>query len=92
MTTKNSPLRVLKAQAREMAITLKAAERSDPVDTRLAEKIAASRESGVFKVGIVMDDKVITISIPWAVVSRCTTNALAEYILDLMRETRQVVN
>lgn len=92
MTTKNSPLRLLKAQADKIAATLKAAERGDKIDARFAEKIVSARANGSFKVGIVMDDKVITIDMPWSTISGTTEVGLAEYILGQMREARDVLN
>lgn len=88
MTTAHSPLRVLKAQADKIAATLKAAERGETIDARFAEKIAAARGKDIFKVGIVMDDKVITIEMPWATISATSEVGLAEYILNQMREAR----
>ena len=86
MTTKNSPVSALKAQAGAIAAMLKAAERGDKIDARYAEKIAAARAKGAFKVGIAMDDKIITVEIPWATIRETSEPALVEYILNLMRE------
>lgn len=68
MTTKHSPLSALKAQADKIAATLKAAERGEKIDVQFAEKINAAREKESFKVGIIMDDKIISIEMPWATV------------------------
>ena len=92
MTTKNSPLRALKAQADKIAAMICAAERGEAIDARFAEKLAAARDKEAFRVGIVMDDKVITIDLPWSVIRSSGRVGLAEYILGLMRETRRVVN
>ncbi len=92
MTTKHSPLRVLKAQADQIAAALKAAERGEKIDVRLAEKIAAARANESFKVGIVMDDKIITIEMPWATIRSTSEVGIAEYILKQMREERDAVN
>ena len=81
MTTKHSPLGVLKAQADHIAATLKAAERGDKIDARFAEKITAARANESFKVGIVMDDKIITIDMPWATIRGADEAGLSEYIL-----------
>lgn len=88
MTTKDSPPFILKAQADRIAATLKAAERGETVDFRFADKIAASRGKERFKIGIVMDDKVITIEIPWATIRETSEAGIAEYILKQMREAR----
>ncbi len=92
MTTKHSPMSALKAQAAKIAATLKGAERGDKIDARFATKIAEARVRGVFKVGIVMDDKVITIDMPWATIRDSDEAGLSEYILGLMRETRDAIN
>lgn len=92
MTTKHSPLRALKAQADKIAATLKAAERGEKIDLRFAEKIDAARAKESFKVGIVMDDKIITIDMPWATIRSTSEVGLAEYILNQMREARDAVH
>ena len=91
MTTSHSPLSQLKAQADKIAATLKAAERGEQIDVRFAEKIEAARSKDSFKVGIVMDDKVITIEMPWATIRGTNEVGLAEYILNQMREARDTV-
>lgn len=92
MTTKHSPLSALKAQADKIAKTLKAAERGEKIDVRFARKLDEARSKESFKVGIVMDDKVITVEMPWATIRTTSEVGLAEYILNQMRETRNVVN
>lgn len=91
MTSKNSPLSELKRQANEMARIISAAERGEVVDAKFAEKIKEARDKPSFKVGIFMDDKVITIEILWSVVKSSGEVGLAEYILNLMRETRNTI-
>ncbi len=91
MTTKHSPLSQLKAQADKIAAMLKAAERGEPIDVRFAGKIEAARGKSSFKVGIVMDDKIITIEMPWATIRGTNETGLAEYILNQMREARDTV-
>ena len=86
MTTKNSPVSALKAQASAIAAMLKAAERGEKLPVRYAESIAAARARGSFKVAIAMDDKIVTVEIPWATIRETEELALAEYILNLMRE------
>lgn len=86
MTTAHSPLSRLKAQADKIAATIKEAERGEKIDVRFAEKIDAAHAKESFKVGIVMDDKVITIEMPWATIRESSEAGLAEYILDQMRE------
>lgn len=91
MTTSHSPLRVLKAQSDMIAKTIKAVERGEnPVEDR-GGKIAAARNKDTFKVGVVMDDKIIAIDMAWATIRAHSEVGLAEYILKLMRGSRETV-
>lgn len=81
MTTKSSPIRVLKTQAERIAKALK-----NPATPQMT----AARLKPIFKTGIVMDDKVITVEMSWDLVDSTTEPALAEYILKLMREATDV--
>lgn len=92
MTTKHSPRSALQAQANQIAATLKAAERGDKIDVRFAEKIKEARITESFKVGIVMDDKIIKIEMPWTRIAESDEAGLAEYILGLMLETRDAAH
>lgn len=92
MTTKHSPLRLLRLQADKIAAMLKAAERGDKINARFAEKIAEARTRDSFKCGIVMDDKVLTLELPWATVRNTSEAGLSEYIVRQMRELRDDVN
>lgn len=92
MTTKHSPRAQLKAQADKVAGTLKAAERGDKIEGPFAEKVAAARAKGTLKFAVVMDDKVITVEMPWSIIQTTTEAGLADYIFDQMREARHVVN
>ena len=83
MTTAQSPLRALKAQADKIAMTIKAAERG--------EKIEAARKTDSFTVGVMMDDKLIKIEMPWTLIKATSEVALAEYILNQMRESRDTI-
>lgn len=89
MTTKHSPLRILKMQADQIAAMLKAAERGEKIDIRFAERITAARRSPSLKVGIAMDDRFISIEMPWATISGSTETSLAEFILKHMQEARE---
>jgi len=86
VTTKHSPLSALKAQADKIAATLKAAERGEKIDVRFAEKLEAARAGKSFKVGIVMDDKVVIIEMPWETIRTTGETELSEYIIRQMRE------
>lgn len=92
MTTKHSPLSQLTAQAKRIAASLKAAERGDKIDVRFAEKIAEARTKPALKVGVVMDDKIITIDMPWETLRSTTEAGLCSWIVDQMRERRDVAN
>lgn len=92
MTTSHSPLTRIKAQADKIAAMLKAAERGERIDVRFAAKIAEARTKDSFKVGIVMDDKIVTITMPWVTIHGTSEAGLSEYIINQMRETRHAVN
>ncbi len=77
MTTRNSPVRVLKAQADKIAKALK-----DPN----TPQVKAARLKPTFKTGIVMDDKTITLEMPWTLVDATSEEALAAMILREMQE------
>lgn len=89
MTTAQSPLRVLKAQADKIAKTVKAVERGEsPIEDR-GGKIAAARDfRDSVKFGVVMDDKIIMIDMPWATIRGFSEVAMSEYILKQMRGSR----
>lgn len=80
MTTKDSPPAKLKAQAYQMARTLKARERGD-------QDIAA-RMSPSIKFAVAMDDKIIKIEMAWTQIAETSEAAIAEYILRYMREEK----
>lgn len=89
MTTKHSPLSQLRTQAERIAMMLKRAERGELIPAQYgALRIEAARQLPTFKTGLVMDDKVVTIELTWTRIAETTEPALAEYILDLMRESR----
>jgi hypothetical protein len=88
MTTSQSPRRVLKAQADSIAKMLKAVERGEKVPNDPAGKIAASLALGVVKVGIVQDDKVIMIEMPWSTVRERSEVSLSEWIVTYMSGER----
>ena len=88
MTTKHSPLSALKAQADKIASMIKAAEQGKPVDARFDAKIGAARDKPSFKVGVVMDDQIITLEMPWTVIRASSEASLSEYLLKQMREVR----
>jgi hypothetical protein len=92
MTTAHSPLRVLKAQADNIARIVKAVERGEnPIEDR-GGKIAAARDRDGVKFGIVMDGKVLTIDMSWALIRETSEVGIAEYVLKQMREARDAVH
>lgn len=91
MTTAHSPLRVLKQQSDRMAMMLKAAERGEPIPGDNG-KLAAARSKDSIKFVVAMDDKFISIDMPWATIRETSECGLSEYILNQMREARNTVN
>jgi hypothetical protein len=89
MTTKNSPLSALKTQADLIARTIKAAERGEKIDVKFAEKIIAARNRPSIKFAIAMDDKIITIDMPWSAINGTSEVELAFCILERMQEKRR---
>lgn len=92
MTTKKSPLRVLKHQADKIASIICAAERGDPIDAQFAKKLQEARASESVSVGIVMDDKIVKLDLPWSVIRHSGQDGLSEYILAQMCEARQALH
>ena len=92
MSTAKSPKWILKAQARRIAATIKSAERGENIDTAFVQKIEEARHREVFKVGIVMDDKIVTIELPWTVIKTTKEAGLAEFIYNQMREKRNAIH
>lgn len=88
MTTSQSPLRVLKAQADYIAKSIKMAERGESVSADIAARIAEARSRQVLVVGVAMDDKIIKLTLPWAELCAASEVALAALILKRMREER----
>lgn len=82
MTTSQSPLSLLKSQAEKIAASLKALSRN--------QSNAVDRKS--IKFAVVMDDKIVTIDMPWIVVRETSEAALAEYILRQMQGARDPAN
>ena len=92
MTTSHSPLRVLKAQADNIARIVKAVERGEnPVEDR-GGTISAARHRDSVKFAIVMDDKVLTIDMTWVTIRETSEVGIAEYILKHMREARDATH
>lgn len=92
MTTKNSPLHVLEAQAKHIARTIKEWEKGNPVDPRFKASIEAAKGRDFLSVGVVMDDKTLKLDMPWAVIREHTRDELAAWILSHMQERRETLN
>ena len=76
MSTSSSPLSKLKAESDRIAKLMKQGVRGE---------LPNFPKEGPVKVGIVMDDKVITIEMPWQQIHDTNEPALAEMILREMR-------
>ena len=88
MTTAHSPLSALKTQANKIAAMMKQAERGSLADP--TGKVAAARANkDGFKTAVIMDDKILTIEMPWATIRETSETGIAEYVLKHMRETRE---
>lgn len=93
MTTKDSPIATLKAQADRMAALLKKAERRDQLGVAdPAGKIAAARSRETVKFAVAMDDKVLTIEMSWKAIRETTAPGISEFIFAQMRESQSVPN
>lgn len=89
MTTSHSPLRVLKAQADNIAKIIKAVERGENPVEDIGGKIATARGNESIKFAVVQDDKIIRIDLPWDAIRGTSEVALAEMILKHMRGARE---
>lgn len=61
-------------------------------EAKALSKIAAARDRESVRFGVVMDDKVLTIDMPWATIRETSTAGISEYILRQMQEARDAVN
>lgn len=86
MTTKDSPVDKIKAQADKIALLLKNIERGIPILGHDAKKIEEAKKREFFKFAIIMDDKTISIEIPWVVIRANNENQLSEWIMYFMQE------
>lgn len=92
MTTAQSPLRVLRAQADKIAAKIKAAERGQSIAPDPTGKLKSARARETVTFGVVMDDKVLKIEMSWVTIRETSEAGIAEYILDQMREARDAVH
>jgi hypothetical protein len=91
MTTAQSPLHVLKAQADRAAHMLKGAERGEFPKVSFVEKLKQARANEAVTFAVVMDDKIIKIEMAWSLIRETDEAGIAEFILDRMCEAKQVV-
>lgn len=88
MSTTRTPLRVLQAEANKIAAQLKAIDRGERVSGPYAEKVEAARGNPALMFGIVMDDKVIQVEMPWSKLRETSEAALSAWLLRYMKGTR----
>ena len=84
MTTSQSPLSSLKAQAAKIAIILKAAERGEKMTGPFAERLVQARTKPAVKFAVVMDDKILSVEMTWERVRETSEVGLAEWIVKQM--------
>jgi len=77
MTTSQSPDYRIRQQSAAIAARLKQAA--------AGEIYIPSKDKDRIKIGIAMDDKTITLEIPWETIRNTTQSALDEYIFVLMK-------
>ena len=88
MSTKRSSLRKLQSQADAMAKRLKALSRGE-IDTHdPAGKIQSALKTDFIRFAVVMDDKVLDITMTWASIREMSETMIASCVLDHMRESR----
>ena len=92
MTTARSPLRKLKAQADTIAARLKAWDRGELDANDSTGKVAAARARESIKFAVAMDDKVLSIEMPWSKIRSTSEAGISEYILRHMREQRDAAH
>ena len=77
-------MHTLKAQADAIARTIKAAEQGQQIDARFAATMDEARDRTSFKIGIVMDDGVVLLDMPWTVIRASGEADLSRYLLKQM--------
>lgn len=85
MTTSNSPLHKIKAQADKIAASLKAVLRGEKIASDPAGKIAASLARGRVTFGIVTDDKIVKVEMPWDTIRETDEAGISDWIVGHMR-------
>jgi hypothetical protein len=82
MTTASTPVAALKRQADQIAAMLKKCECGEIN----GPKIEAARQTPSLKFGVIMDDKLVSIDMPWTVIRENGEVALSAYVLEQMRK------
>lgn len=88
MTTKNSPAAYIKVQADTMAKMLKQIAAGKLPKGWDKSKVAAALLKDSIVVGIVMDDNVLKLTIPWTIIRTYTEEAISEWIAQQMKDER----
>lgn len=88
MTTKNSPAAYIKVQADTMAKMLKQIAAGKLPSGWDKSKVAAALLKDSIVVGIVMDDNVLKLTIPWTIIRTYTEEAISEWIAQQMKDER----
>ena len=88
MTTARSPKREIRVQAQTIAVALKAALHGKTIADDPAGKISAALKKESITFGVVMDDKILKIKMPWVKIRDTSLAGIAEYIFNQMREAR----
>lgn len=88
MTTKHSPLRVLKGQADQVAKMLKMAERGEDLGPKGFKMMEARRNHPDVRFAVIMDDKTLLITMTWKQIEESSEVGISEYVLREMRERR----
>lgn len=86
MTTAKSPPAALRAQACKIADTLKRSVAGEKIAPDPLGKIPASKERGYLDFAIVMDDKIVSIKVPWKTLEESTHAQLSEFIYRQMSQ------
>lgn len=87
MSTSQSPIAKLQAEADRCAAMLKAAERGDPLPgVPFAAKLSEARASKpTIKFAVFQDDKVINLEMAWELIAEQSEAQIAAIILKYMR-------
>lgn len=91
MTTAQSPVRRLRAQAVQIAKMLKAAEQGKPTGAFNPGKLLEARQRADITFAVCMDDKTLKITMLWTTIAKISEAGLVEYILRQMQEAKDTM-